>query len=156
MLIHVVGYHGTTHSCADKIRNEGFNLSGKDHWLGEGVYFFDNPSSAKKYGEAVIRADIYVDRNLFLDCFAPDGKDFLRGKAKEYNISTNEDTDTLLKTISRMVTGEKVNEKISFDVIRAPYSNNMAISHLSKPIEDIEIHFCVKNKVCISNVSLLF
>ena len=55
-----------------------------------------------------------------------------------------------------METEEKLNQNIPFDVIRAPYYKNMAINPLSKPIEDIELHLCVKNREYISNVSQLF
>jgi hypothetical protein len=44
----VFAYHGTTQESASNIEREGFRSNANDkHWLGEGVYFFEDPSLAE-------------------------------------------------------------------------------------------------------------
>lgn len=51
----IVGYHGTTSSAQESIENHGLdpNLVEKrdDHWLGQGVYFYDDFDLAKWWAE---------------------------------------------------------------------------------------------------------
>ena len=44
------GYHGTLSSNVTSIEQNNFNISrGDNHWLGEGVYFFEDTVGAAKY-----------------------------------------------------------------------------------------------------------
>lgn len=41
------GFHGTFSEALDSIINDGFQIVYRDnHWLGQGVYFYDNSSLA--------------------------------------------------------------------------------------------------------------
>ncbi|BCC10309.1 TPA: hypothetical protein ACGXQL_004205 [Bacillus cereus] len=155
-MTHYVGYHGTTLENAEKIRREGFVPSKKDHWLGQGVYFYDNFSSALNYGNVVIRADIYVKQDLLLDCFSFDGKKYLKQRTQQLSINNNNNqADRYGKVLAQMVTAAKGEQPFGFDVVRAPYHSDEIWGPLCKPFENIELHICVKNLQCISNISLI-
>lgn len=84
----ITGYHGTTDHNAKKILDNGFRVKEvknriPNHWLGQGIYFYNleelarywgmtkSRSILKKYGhdckEAVFKADMLSDKNLVLD-----------------------------------------------------------------------------------------
>lgn len=84
----IIGYHGTTDYYAALIEKDGFcvrisNRGLPNHWLGNGIYFFELPELAKywgetkstsinsKYGhnckEVVLKADIQADNDLVFD-----------------------------------------------------------------------------------------
>lgn len=47
IMIELIGYHGTFEECSTKILDDGFTHSErKDHWLGQGIYFFDDSDFA--------------------------------------------------------------------------------------------------------------
>ena len=65
----VLGYHGTSSNAADRILEDGFQISRNSYdWLGDGVYFFqDAPDRAWEWARqhhgddaAVIRAEIQI------------------------------------------------------------------------------------------------
>ncbi len=70
-IITVWGYHGTSAEAADLILREGFSIKpSRYHWLGDGVYFFqDAPLRAwewalRRYSDpAVIRSLIHLDED---------------------------------------------------------------------------------------------
>lgn len=83
----IIGYHGTKNTLANKIMFEGFKIAtpkkGDNHWLGHGIYFFDNYDLAewwantkvnrqnKKYNNndsaSIIKATILSNTTLDLD-----------------------------------------------------------------------------------------
>lgn len=83
----IIGYHGTKNTHANKIMLEGFKIpapkEGDNHWLGHGIYFFDNYDLAewwanakvnrqnKKYNNndstSIIKATILSNNTLDLD-----------------------------------------------------------------------------------------
>lgn len=100
MIVQFDGYHGTSNESANKIILAGFQLSyGDAEWLGDGVYFFleglsktpnlqaeqwaeaqswDKSSKRRKYTKlSVIKSNITVEEDNFLDLTTPDGVEIL-------------------------------------------------------------------------------
>jgi len=91
--INLIGYHGTDKSSAEKIINDDYftHSIGDEEWLGKGIYFFESVLVDKKdfglenaikwaknkvinnrrIGIAVIKCDISVSEDLFLDLNNP-------------------------------------------------------------------------------------
>lgn len=80
----IIGYHGTSQSCADMILIEKqFRVSSSTkEWLGEGIYFFEDRNHAigwanirsKRYGEkfaVVLAVDILCSSEEFFDLDIP-------------------------------------------------------------------------------------
>lgn len=105
----IFGYHGTHSSNVKEIINNGFAATvRKDHWLGQGIYFYDNQELSKWWIEtknksklncAIIETTIIFEGNntlnldevAGLDFFFKEGKTLLDGlgikiefKEKEY------------------------------------------------------------------------
>ena len=61
-----IGYHGTSHECAQKIKDSGFdiNLSKEKGWLGKGIYFFQATGLTQGYSEACnyAKANKHIDK----------------------------------------------------------------------------------------------
>lgn len=107
MVINLEGYHGTSESSAKSIMGSNYSLSyGDREWLGDGAYFFtrginNNPDiQAKDWAIAqawnnqlrkntynrycVIRSEIKVDENSFLDLTISDGIEILEYLIKKF------------------------------------------------------------------------
>lgn len=101
------GFHGTSTTNADAILKEGFKSSvGDEEWLGDGVYFFtegispppqnnavkwaiaqswDNVQKKHTYNNySVIKSDISVEGDNFLDLTSPKGIEFFNYLRNKY------------------------------------------------------------------------
>jgi len=100
------GFHGTSSTNADAILKTGFRPSlGDGEWLGDGVYFFtegisppqnnavkwaiaqswDNDKKKYTYIDySIIKADIYVEEDNFLDLTRPKGMEFFNYLRDKY------------------------------------------------------------------------
>lgn len=106
-------YHGTDHECAEKILENGFiHRENKNHWLGNGIYFYIDRSLAKwwttnptqKFGVKItqpciltVRQEIPTERILdlrslegYIDCINA-YKEFM--EIAQYNLSLNDEHD---------------------------------------------------------------
>jgi len=78
----LIGYHGTEYSNRQKIINNGFLFNRRDdHWLGQGIYFYDNFELAKWWVSkktycTVFKVKIQVDSIFFLDLDTKAGMDY--------------------------------------------------------------------------------
>ena len=87
-----VGFHGTSLNAANEIINSHkFNLStGNKHWLGDGIYFYENINDAfawkgtdeSSVAEVVLFAVLDIDKTRYLDLDSDEGK-FLFKRAME-------------------------------------------------------------------------
>jgi hypothetical protein len=143
-------YHGTTRSAANLIKASGFIPSNSVHWLGKGVYFSDNISTAKKYGDVILQASVQVEEDNFLDCFSIEGKKRLVKEYEKLEIPKRPTHDRVSKALLHMTISEKKSNVFPFDAVRAPYYTFDQWGPSSKPFEEVEIHFVIKNLSCIS------
>jgi hypothetical protein len=98
--ISIIGYHGTEIRNVDKIlRSEFVSIERPDHWLGQGIYFYEDLSLAKWWAEkkfkrvysqaAVVQVEILVDDSNLLNLDSKDGMDkFFREIKKILHKST--------------------------------------------------------------------
>lgn len=75
----MIGYHGTSKKSANIILRSEFQVSDgrDDHWLGTGIYFFQNICDAdswskQKFKPAIIECNLEYEECKFLDLDNPD------------------------------------------------------------------------------------
>lgn len=90
----IVGYHGAALSNKNNILENGFESNERsDHWLGQGIYFYDDEDLAKWWAETkylkkyntsicVIKAEIQAELSQVLNLDKPKGIDYLFAKIK--------------------------------------------------------------------------
>lgn len=76
----IIGFHGTTHEHIKSIEENGFEVSKStlrsDHWLGRGVYFFENEEEATWWSKTKSQSDKSVVFKVFIECVQEDICDF--------------------------------------------------------------------------------
>lgn len=94
----MVSYHGTDKKCAEQIQKNGFRVrKNKNHWLGNGVYFFLDQSLAvwwcksptSKFGEkidipVIIEVDILSNEDNTIDTRLLEHYNWLGEKFEEF------------------------------------------------------------------------
>ncbi len=170
-MIMLVGYHGTNRgNCQSILADQVFRPSkGVRHWLGEGVYFFEQQTEAiawvNRFGSesAILEADIHVENNMYFniadndedrECFVKIAKRIL-DEAESHKIQIDQKNK-----IDGFVVNFIYNNFFQFHVIKGyfafsiadfkEYANiyNTPVSRLVK----IQTQYCVRNSRCIVNI----
>lgn len=175
MIEAITGFHGTFSDCVDEIINRGFKYTPrKDHWLGQGVYFYEKDiEQAKVWAkskrinhaeyqnkliaiiEAVIKVpqENFLNLNLRADCW------FVEKFAKE--MLTSDDfklkLDSSKPAINRCLLFDYISRKRGIKVILAPFSH--VPSHL-KDLEkdagvDLGLSF-TEQQICVKETNTIF
>ena len=179
MFLNLRGYHGTSKEAYYEIKKHGFkNTHRNDHWLGQGIYFFqDDLDKAEwfstqcksvKYGKGVpcvIKAVIKVEEKRFLNMCSSNGfqkfeKAYEEFKKNIYEFRINiefENNDAIKNEIVCVIYDNIEN----IDVISNVFPNDSYISHLNKEIctkgliVSRHTQLCVKKLSCIKNISIV-
>jgi hypothetical protein len=140
----ILGYHGTSLQNAKTIINEGFEPSlGDDHWLGNGVYFFiegisknpnlnaekwavveawDKKNKSLKYTQVgVIKAEIQVDKNNFLDLTTSDGVEILNYILESHKKTLKEKSKNISFLDGLILNFAKQEGILDFDVVKGNF-----------------------------------
>jgi len=176
-------YHGTTKDYAVIIIKNGFQLSTSDtHWMGKGVYFYDNAEQAVSFNfktkkavpTVVLKAVIKVAKNKILDLrkkadndkFAEfiekqepkyDNSIRLKETAKDINMSIEKELDKIIFSLKCAL----------FDYYCDTYKIDLAVcEHNTHPgslkqmimkslniNKNIEVQYCVKNLEIIKDIN---
>lgn len=178
----IVGYHATTMQNKEKILQEGFRFSeqsrNKKHWLGKGVYFFEDCYHAVNWNILTMQRDlkqgkkaeindytilksiISYDNERAINLSSPEGTiiyKHMRNKIKEKYIKNNrEESINLLKDRSSKFWIAILEENgcfDNFDVLIAVYieKDNQEIRFSDDFIYGYQMQICVKNRNCIKN-----
>lgn len=178
-----VGFHGTLRENKDSIENEGFKKSmsteNRKHWLGDGVYFFEDEYYAvewnildikrqekkgiylKIFDYVIFRARIKCNINKLIDMSSPEGiilYKYLKNKLKEKYIKEGKQ-EQIAKLDERSakfwMTALSDNGFFDeFDVIIASYARTKQKEEKSDDdfIENHQRQICVREFKCINNV----
>lgn len=162
-------YHGTKFIHGKKILSEKvFTPSiGRRHWLGDGIYFFEEESEAKdwclRYGSyMILEADVAVRKDRFLDL--KNKKHFrnyrkvmgrLLNEAKErgINISKTDKIDShVIDFINNNLTPVDVTRAVFFveNKIAKKYRKTYGISPTR--IYDEQVQYCVRRSCCVKDI----
>lgn len=140
----IIGYHGTSLENAKSIINKGFEPSrGDEHWLGNGVYFFiegisktpninaekwaiveswDNRIKKLKYTNiGVVKADIQVDENKFLDLTTSDGVEILNYLLEKHKKTLKEKSKNISFLDGLILNFAKEEGILDFDVVKGNF-----------------------------------
>ena len=147
----LIGYHGTNKENEEYILKKGFNQSppGKGHWLGKGIYFFDNIyyaiewgiiklNNKYKYEEyikkwSILKVTLDIDNYEVLDLNDPIGyetyKRILKNIEERFPDRINDmknDGDIEIIRLLEEIEEETGEKYISmFDILIADYSKNI-------------------------------
>lgn len=177
----IQAYHGTKNSNINSILENGFNLSlstnQRTHWLGKGIYFFEDlyyavewnfcckrklmtyEELSKEYGIIVVRIDI--ENYNILDLNSGLGYDIYRTITNKIKPFCDEEDIVKLENdgdikIIRII--EKIEEKTGislisqFDIVSALYPKNIykkQNEHVGDFFVGIQRQICVKNEKAI-------
>ncbi len=171
-MILLVGYHGTNSSnCQSILASKVFRPSkGVRHWLGDGVYFFEQETEAvawvNRYGSesAILEADIQVENNMYFniadseedrECFVKIAKRIL-DEADLHQIQIDQKNK-----IDGFVVNFIYNKFFQFHVIKGcfafpiadfkEYATNIYNTPVSRLMK-IQTQYCVRNSSCIVNI----
>lgn len=178
-----IGFHGTLRDKKDSIKEKGFEKSIstiiKKHWLGDGVYFFEDEYYAaewnildiernKKKGiylrtfdYIILKGYIKCNTNKLMDMSSPEGitlYKYFKEKLKEKYIreGKREQIDKLDKRSAKfwMTTLSDNGFFDEFDVIIASYVRSKQKIERSEDdfIENHQRQICVRETKCINNV----
>lgn len=166
-----LGYHGTRLTCGQSILSKKcFHLSiGDRHWLGDGVYFFENLEEAKLWGRhvlqdakdaVVVRAKIASEDGRVLDLTSLGDLeyyvDFLQSVRKKIQNKVKPGVKMHIDGYAiNMLCGAGAAEL--FDVVRAPFpshSKKLQAGLEYSAIVPIQIQLCVRNTACIQSDSI--
>lgn len=178
----IIGYHATTIQNKEKILQEGFEFSkqskNKKHWLGKGVYFFEDCYHAVNWNiltmhndlkkgkqveindYAILKSSISCDREKAINLSSPEGTiiyKHMRNKIKEKYIKNNrEESVNFLKDRSSKFWIAILEENgffDNFDVLIAVYieKDNQEIRFSDDFIYGYQMQICVKNRNCIKS-----
>lgn len=128
-LYQAIGYHGTDKSVADDIVNNGFTCkTNKEHWLGDGIYLYQDIELAKwwttnptkKHGieikePVIIECHIEVDEDKVLDLTTLQG---YKNYVEKYNSFFNV-----------WAYRAKSNSKVNFNQLRCAFFNIILLSN---------------------------
>ena len=156
-----IGYHGTTALAAQSIvRTQSFVVTDNpDHWLGVGVYFFEDDieqavnwcTKARKFPKwAVIRSSISADKVVDL-LMLSDVEEFQRIAR------------TLVSRYSKLNAGERpklmnadvlsVIYRVSgYDLVRSAFRIPKTYPIQYTNVVPLQIQLCVRNQACIKTI----
>jgi len=176
-----VGYHGTDNANVDSILTGGMNPSlGDDEWLGDGTYFFieglsrtpevqaeqwaivsawDSELRKNKYDKySVLKADIDVDDEYFLDLTTAEGKEMFN-YLKEQSIEKLKSASKAVKVLyidGALINMGREDFDLRFDVVKAnvyiKLTKEDRIYRFMSRVQNCTIA-AVFNGDCISNMS---
>lgn len=174
-------YHGTNIENAKKIIENDFIPSCSDpfnkhwHWLGDGIYFYDELESSKKWakrnsfnkeGFSVIECLICVDKNCILDFHSKrDADNFYeksKGLLKEYNLlveNIDEEDIVKRKVFYTMIMTYCEVEKIYLiiaSVNRHPSNEKNLWFQSLGLVTDFEKQYCLREKSCIKTKKICY
>ncbi|MCK4258845.1 MAG: hypothetical protein KAX49_07695 [Halanaerobiales bacterium] len=164
----LIGYHGTFVDCVKNILDNGFIFhQRKDHWLGQGIYFYkDDLNQAKVWATVKSRNNLhYRDKEVaVIKVILKVKKDKLLNlnlredvkKILNFALQLNCDFDPDNVDANRAFVIDSICEEEDFEVVI------MSFTHENQTIRDIQqqlgaalgFHFteqqiCVKNDICI-------
>ena len=162
-------YHGTPRKNVQSIQNRGLNIStGRNKWLGDGIYFFETNSITNGFEEAknwvvkvkhepdwaVFQADIQSDDFIDLVGSSEHKKLFCELREKVYELhkkSKNAD-----KNFEESGIYLALRKSMTADFIRALVNSDkyQKYGYSSYTVLAPQIQICVIEKSCIKNVKL--
>jgi hypothetical protein len=110
LIIETVGYHGTSEeNVSDILENQFIAVRRDEHWLGQGIYFYDDSQLAEWWikkkletysgvGPAVIKATMRCEKNSFLDLDRNGDLDLFFSKLENLLMSGQIEIDLRLRT----------------------------------------------------------
>jgi hypothetical protein len=157
----IIGYHGTDQQFVDSIQKNGYSLSGKNNWFGEGVYFFCDLASISKGETEAKDWAIYVKHFNKWAIFKATIKSS-KGADLVENIEMKQKFDLIKKELidlhlKRGLQLNQFKEQIiftklaqeGFDYIIAMVDGGKKDGYNSYYIRRPQIQLCVKNIKCI-------
>lgn len=173
----LIGYHATDISNIKPIMNNGFVESkvSKEHWLGRGIYFFENLYYAVEweiigvikhdvadYNElikkcGIIIADIDTENYKVLDFSEPQGYAIFEYLLKiikdnypeeKYNYILSKGYAYIIKILEQLEIKKHKKYISKFDVVCAVYPKNITKIKTNLPGDFIS---CVQKQVCVKN-----
>jgi len=171
-LIRLEGFHGTRPDRVGSILSEGFKPSvctkEKQHWLGDGIYFFAKESDAadwvQRYKRSVILCSVInveedklfdlIDDYLHYGIFETVAARIMKEKGK-HNLSIDRDNK-----IDGYVINFICNKVCRLDVIKAgfPFQSSILKEYKNdygfpvSRLQKIQVQYCVRNIDCIEDI----
>ena len=176
-------YHGTPQCYVDNIINDGFAISTSEtHWMGKGVYFYDDAHRAYSFVNkvrkdaipAVLKAELEVEKHKILDLV---NNAIDKEKFKQFIISQFAEDEHAIVLKDSDMADEKSRDKIIFKFKCALFDRycidnsniellicahnthpgcHMQILMKSLGIDhNIEVQYCAKVLNIIKNISLM-
>ncbi len=177
--IQLICYHGTSSECKNNILKEGFKESKAEdnHWLGRGIYFFENLYYAIEWGviyfmngnkyenyiqnAAIIRTVLNLENVSILDLNDPIGYIYyfniikcIKDRFPEKINSIKNENDIEIFRLLDEIENETGELYISeFDLIIAEYPKDI----YKKGIEPIYGNFlpCIQKQICVKNSNII-
>jgi hypothetical protein len=163
MMTRFTGYHGTDETQAGNISHVGLTPSSKLHWLADGYYYYDDFSSAARWGgvnSVVYTSQLEAETNRILDTLSANGKELLRRVWNWLNSDESpkrpilrRNQDPLAYTLTEVLRNQDLGLCGEFDMIRAIYNKSAPLLNefQSGLLADTEVHICVKKMECIKS-----
>ena len=174
----IIGYHGTFSENVNRIIKKGYTFERKDnHWLGQGIYFYDKINLAKWFAErkskknynkeiSVIESFMCTGKEKVLNLDTNEGVDYLYSKIKERLHDIGKIVLSNDKTINRCIILDIIKEYYEIDIIIKTFETKTQtygranINWFEENMFMMGIYYsekqiCVTNNECIKNSKLV-
>lgn len=167
-----VVYHGTASNDIDKliskiIKNGFIYKYRNNHWLGQGIYFFDKCEWAIRWAmqpinfnkdKCVISADISCDDKHFLDLDSPNIHHKMSDFIKKVNDKISSESKEICfenSDITRCFYLDLFKREHKYKILKHSFviNNNNDITR-SIGLNIVQIQYCVSDNDCISNIKV--
>lgn len=157
-----IGYHGTNSEHIDYIVKNGYILSGKKEWFGEGIYFFEDLApltygfvEAESWAVvvkhfkrwAVFQAEIESD--IIIDLLLNDDHKKLFRKIRKRLLKLHKESGKDLNEFSDRVVYNLIAKEKEVELIRVPVDAGKFCGYHSPSILRFQIQICVKKSECV-------
>jgi hypothetical protein len=166
-----IGYHGTFCPFVDDILNNCFTYSPReDHWLGQGIYFYNddcrraydwakikrkNSNKHRKMPAAIIKCYIQVYRDKLLDLNKSEDARKVKKYAQEIVVSSefSYKFDPENEKKNRCLLYDIISDMYDIKVISAPFINKEYSTKSCKGIK-FNVLFC-EQQICVKNQDVI-
>jgi len=157
-----ISYHGTASKNINNILENGYILSGKKEWFGEGIYFFEDlPPLTNGFAEAkswaiyvkhskqwaVFQAEI--ESNIFIDLLFDNEHKRLFKETRNLLLKLHKKSGKDLSQFSDRVVYSLIAREKKVELIRAPVDAEKFYGYHSPSILRFQVQICVKKSECI-------
>ncbi len=150
-------FHGTSKPLSKNPREFIFRVSGKEHWLGEGMYFYKHYKQAFKWAYChkssvfIYQVEVESNSDKILDFQTDNGKNYLIRIAEAFGLPNPSSPQSMRQALGIFST-QLLDDRNQYDYIICEYARDEIYT---KPMFSLgtEVHYVVVNPACIKKGS---